>query len=85
MKKVENGFGNLYIDITISYPSSQWANFITLYQRHSGLDEQMMNKCIDTYEKVRFLHLERWSKNIRNWKLSSYVSLTPIKEDEYTK
>ena len=59
--------------------------FITPYQRHSGLDEQIMNKRIETYEKARSLHPERWSKNIRDWKLPSYVSLTPIKEDEYKK
>jgi len=34
---------------------------------------------------ARSLHPERWSKNIRDWKLPSYVSLTPIKEDEYKK
>lgn len=57
-------------------------NFLTPYQRHYGLDKEIMKKRIETYEKAKAKHPERWSKNIRNWSLPKYVSLNPIKEEE---
>ena len=41
-----------------------------------------MEKRIETYEKARAKHPERWSKNIINWSLPEYVSLNPISEEE---
>lgn len=57
-------------------------NFITPYQRHYGLDKEIMNKRIATYEEARNRHPERWSRNIRNWTLPEYVALNPVKEQE---
>ncbi len=56
--------------------------FLTPYQRHYGLDKEIMRKRNETYEKARAEHPERWSKNIRNWSLPEYVSLNPIDEEE---
>ncbi|TJX51329.1 transposase family protein, partial [Soehngenia saccharolytica] len=56
--------------------------FLTPYQRHYGLDEEIMRKRNETYEKARAKHPERWSKNTRNWTLPEYVSLNPIDEEE---
>ena len=58
-------------------------NFITPYQRHYGLDKDIMVKRKETYEKARAKHPERWSKNIRNWSLPEYVSLNPMSEEEF--
>ena len=57
-------------------------NFITPYQRHYGLDKRIMENRIETYEKAKAKHPERWSKNIRNWSLPEYVSLNPISQEE---
>ena len=56
--------------------------FLTPYQRHYGLDKQMMEKRTETYEMAKARHPERWSKNIRDWTLPEYVSLNPIDEEE---
>jgi transposase InsO family protein len=56
--------------------------FLTPYQRHYGIDEEIMRKRSETYEKARAKHPERWSKNTRNWILPEYVSLNPIDEEE---
>ncbi|WP_425448429.1 hypothetical protein [Dethiothermospora halolimnae] len=37
---------------------------------------------VETYEKAKEKHPERWSKNTRNWTLPEYVALNPIKEKE---
>lgn len=46
------------------------------------IDKMIMEKRKETYEKAKAKHLERWSKNIRNWSLPEYVSLNPISEEE---
>ncbi|TJX50899.1 transposase family protein, partial [Soehngenia saccharolytica] len=56
--------------------------FLTPYQRHYGLDEEIMRKRNETYEKARAKNPERRSKNTRNWILPEYVSLNPIDEEE---
>lgn len=56
--------------------------FLSPYQRHNGLDKEIMAKRKETYEKARAKHPERWSKNTRNWTLPEYVSLNPIDEEE---
>lgn len=60
-------------------------NFITPYQRHYGLDKEIMTKRTQTYELARARHPERWSGSIRNWSLSDYVCLNPISEVEVRK
>jgi len=56
--------------------------FLTPYQRHYGLDKEIIKKRIQTYEKAKKRHPERWSKNIRDWTLPEYVALNPVKEEE---
>lgn len=58
-------------------------NFITPYQRHNGLDNEVMQNRIKVYTEAKNKNPERWSKNIRNWSLPSYVALNPIKENEF--
>lgn len=60
-------------------------NFITPYQRHYGLDKEIMENRIKTYKEAKIKHPERWSRNIRDWSLPKYVSLNPIKEEELEK
>ena len=57
-------------------------NFLTPYQRHHGLDQQVMQNRIKTYENARAKNPERWSRNIRDWSLPEYVALNPVKEEE---
>lgn len=57
-------------------------NFITPYQRHYGLDEDIMKKRAETYRRAKEKHPERWSKDTRNWSLPDYVSLNPVNEEE---
>ena len=57
-------------------------NFITPYQRHYGLDKDIMMNRIKTYEEAKAKHPERWSKDIRDWSLPEYVTLNPMKEEE---
>ena len=56
--------------------------FLTPYQRHYGLDEEIIRKRNETYEKAKAKHPGRWSKSTRNWTLPDYVSLNPIDEEE---
>jgi len=60
-------------------------NFLTPYQRHYGLDKEIVQTRIKTYEEAKLKHPERWSRNIRNWSLPKYVALNPIKELEFEK
>ena len=60
-------------------------NFITPYQRHYDLGENIMKKRIETYEKAREKHPERWANDIRDWSLPDYVALNPIDEEEFNK
>ena len=60
-------------------------NFITPYQRHYGLDIDIMQKRIETYKKAKASHPERWSGEIRNWSLPEYVTLNPMNEEEVRK
>jgi len=60
-------------------------NFITPYQRHQGLDIDIMQNRIETYKKAKAAHPERWSGKIRDWSLPEYVTLNPMKEDEIEK
>lgn len=51
--------------------------FLTPYQRHSGMSDQIFKKRISVYEEAKQKHPERWSKNIRNWSLADEVWLNP--------
>ncbi len=44
-----------------------------------------MEKRIETYEKAREKHPERWTNGIRDWSLPNYVTLNPIDEKEFNK
>lgn len=57
-------------------------NFVTPYQRHYGLDKEVMEKRIETDKKAKAKHPERWTGNIRDWSLPEYVALNPITEEE---
>ena len=50
--------------------------FVTPYQRHYGLDEKIIENRIKVCEEAKAMNPERWSKEIRNWELPEYVSLT---------
>ncbi|WP_084804299.1 integrase core domain-containing protein [Halonatronum saccharophilum] len=59
--------------------------FITPYQRHYGLDIDIMRNRTETYKKAKAAHPERWSGEIRDWSLPEYVTLHPMKEEEVKK
>ena len=56
--------------------------YLTPYQRHYGLDENIIKNRKQVYSKAKDNHPERWSREIRNWDLPKYVSLNPIREEE---
>jgi len=57
-------------------------NCITPYQRHYGLDINIIKVRNETYKKAKVTHPERWSGEIRDWSLPEYVTLNPLKDDE---
>ena len=57
-------------------------NFLSPYQRHFGLDKEIMEKRIKTYEEAKIKNPERWSGKIRDWSLPEYVTLNPMSEAE---
>ena len=57
-------------------------NFINPYQRHYGLDKEVLENRIKVYEEAKSQHPERWSRNTRDWSLPKYVALNPVKESE---
>lgn len=86
-----NGFSNINEARTWAGTFVKWynnehlhsgINFITPSQRHQGLDSEIFKNRIKTYTAAKNKHPERWSKNIRNWSLPSYVALNPIKDGE---
>ena len=56
--------------------------YLTPYQRHYGLDKNIMDNRKRVYNLAKSTHPERWSREIRNWDLPEYVALNPIKEKE---
>lgn len=44
-----------------------------LAQRHTGLDQSILEKRRKLYEAARAVHLERLSRNVRNWFSDNYV------------
>ena len=60
-------------------------NFTTPYQRHHGLDIDILQKRTETYKKAKEAHPERWSGEIRDWSPAEYVTLNPMKEEQVEK
>ena len=58
--------------------------FVTPYQRHYGLDIELLEKRNEVYKKAKAQKPERWSKGTRDWSWIDQVTLNPIKESEGT-
>ena len=54
-------------------------NFVTLAQRHAGLDGALLCKRFQVYEAAKAKHPERWSGATRNWEPVMTVHLNPGK------
>ncbi len=57
-------------------------NFITPYQRHYGLGEDIIKKRIKVYEEAKAKNPIRWVKDIRDWSLPEVVMLNRVNEKE---
>lgn len=57
-------------------------NFLTPYQRHHGLDKEIIENRIKVYEEAQAKNPSRWSRDIRDWRLPEAVTLNPIKAKE---
>jgi len=53
--------------------------FVTPAQRHAGLDNMILVKRHETYQKAKQQHPERWTGPTRNWKWQDQVMLNPDK------
>ena len=62
-------------------------NFLTPYQRHTGLDQEILEKRREVYEQAKAAHPERWSREIRDWTLDDEVWLNPerVKTEPFEK
>ena len=56
--------------------------FITPNQRHSGKGRAIMVKRHDVYLKAKKRNPQRWSRNTRNWELTSIVMLNANKKNK---
>lgn len=56
--------------------------FVTPYQRHYGLDQEVLKQRKEIYEKARRRNPVRWSGKTRNWDYIPYVALNPVKKEE---
>lgn len=54
--------------------------FVTPYQRHYGLDIEILSKRDAVYQAARKKHPERWTGKTRNWKWIDEVTLNPVTE-----
>lgn len=52
-------------------------NFLTPNQRHNGKAETILEQRKQLYEKAKFAHPERWSRQTRDWTLDNEVWLNP--------
>ena len=52
-------------------------NFLTPHQRHSGIDQAILENRKSLYEEAKAAHPERWSGQTRNWTLDTEVWLNP--------
>lgn len=61
-------------------------NFLTPYQRRSGISEKILENWHAVYEAVKVAHPERWNgRATRDWTLQDTVYLNPEREPEETK
>ncbi len=51
--------------------------FVTPDQRHTGLDNALLNQRVQVYEAAKARHPQRWSGATRNWQPVSIVHLNP--------
>ena len=56
--------------------------FVTPNQRHDGLDVGILAKRKALYQTKRNEHLERWSKEERNWQPIGAAALNPKQHKE---
>lgn len=80
------GFGDLTQARTWVLAFVQWynyehrhsgLNFLTPYQRHNGLSQDILEQRRQIYEQAKASHPERWSGGIRDWTLDEEVWLNP--------
>jgi putative transposase len=57
-------------------------NFITPYQRSIGLENEILQKRREIYEKAREKHPNRWAIKTRSWEPVLEVSINPIAEEQ---
>jgi putative transposase len=57
-------------------------NFVTPNSRHNGTADKIMKKRKKVYNAAKEAHPERWTRNIRNWKLPDTVALNPTEKSE---
>ena len=58
-------------------------NFLTPYQRRSGLSDKILSKRKEVYEAAKAEHPERWNgRATRDWSLPDTVYLNPDKVHE---
>ena len=60
-------------------------NYVTPSQRHMGLDQEVLKKRKEVYEKAKERHPERWAKGTRAWSFSEEEWLNPRQEAETKK
>lgn len=51
--------------------------FVTPVQRHTGQDAAILARREEVYRAARKRHPQRWSQDVRNWKLENQVWLNP--------
>ncbi len=52
--------------------------FVTPYQRHYGLDHDILAKRDAVYQAARARNPERWTRGTRNWERINEVTLNPV-------
>lgn len=45
-------------------------NYVTPSQKHMGLDQEILRKRKEVYEKAKERHPERWARETRDWSFS---------------
>ena len=62
-------------------------NYVTPSQKHMGLDQEILRKRKEVYEKAKERHPERWARETRDWSFSEEEEewLNPRQEAETKK
>jgi len=55
--------------------------FVTPHQRHTGIDQKIIEKRKQVYEAAKQKHPERWTRSTRDWTLPTEVYLNPEKAE----